>query len=92
MIAYEILRENYWGKWKVSKRISLCRRLLQASINLSTFLTVIEIKKPKTCGLSMKSKPYCIKLCYTTTTLFWYVYYKATLVISFVKTVRFIVL
>lgn len=45
MIAYEILRENYCGKWKVSKRISLCRRLLLFSINLSTFLTVIEKKK-----------------------------------------------
>ena len=45
MIAYEILRENYCGKWKVSKRISLCRRLLLFSINLSTFLTVIEKKR-----------------------------------------------
>ena len=45
MIAYEILRENYCGKWKVSKRISLCHRLLLFSINLSTFLTVIEKKK-----------------------------------------------
>ena len=45
MIAYEILRENYFGKWKVSKRISLCHRLLLFSINLSTFLTVIEKKK-----------------------------------------------
>ena len=45
MIAYEILRENYCGKWKVSKRISLCRRLLLFSINLSTFLTVIQKKK-----------------------------------------------
>lgn len=45
MIVYEILRENYCGKWKVSKRISLCRRLLLFSINLSTFLTVIEKKK-----------------------------------------------
>lgn len=44
MIAYEILRENYCGKWKVSKRISLCRRLLLFSINLSTFVTVIEKK------------------------------------------------
>lgn len=45
MIAYEILQENYCGKWKVSKRISLCHRLLLFSINLSTFLTVIEKKK-----------------------------------------------
>lgn len=45
MIAYEILQEKYWGKWKVSKRISLYRRLLLFSINLSTFLKVIEIKK-----------------------------------------------
>ena len=45
MIAYEILRENYCGKWKVSKRISLCHRLLLFSINLSTFLTVIQKKK-----------------------------------------------
>ena len=44
MIAYEILRENYCGKWKVSKRISLCHRLLLFSINLSTFVTVIEKK------------------------------------------------
>lgn len=49
-------------------------------------------EKSKTCGLSMKYKPYYIKLYFTTTTLFWCVYYKATLAFSFVKTVRFIVL
>ena len=90
MIAYEIVRENYWGKRKVSKRISLYCRLLLFSINLSTFLTVIEInKKNKDLWLIYEIQAI---LYYTTATLFWYVYYKATLAISFVKTVRFIVL
>ena len=65
MIAYEILRQNYCGKWKVSKRISLCHRLLLFSINLSTFLTFIEKKKKRDLWLIYEIQAI---LYYTTTT------------------------